>query len=156
LALLVDDDDDSRLIYGTILSRGELEVITACDGAAALCVARATTPNVIVLDIGLPMLDGVEVLKSIRRDPNLCEIPVIALTGRAMLHEQSAVQALGFNQVLLKPCEPVAVLAAVEAQLRGRRVSGGGFLHPTDCRVESDLAPGEVGSAILDLAAPEW
>lgn len=117
VVLLVDDDEDSRLIYRTILRQAGLEVVTVGDGLAALDVASLIEPSVIVLDIGLPALDGIDVLKSVRRDERLCGIPVIAVTGRAMIHEQPLLREAGFDDVLLKPAEPAAVLKAVQAQL---------------------------------------
>jgi DNA-binding response OmpR family regulator len=117
VVLLVDDDEDSRLIYRTILRQAGFEVVTVGDGLAALTVANLIEPSVIVLDIGLPTLDGIDVLKAIRQDERLCAIPVISVTGRAMVHEQPLLRDAGFDDVLLKPVEPAVVLRAVQAQL---------------------------------------
>jgi len=128
--LLVEDDDDSRLIYRTILGSAGLEIVTAGDGAAGLRVASILRPSVIVLDIGLPLLDGVGVLRAIRRDPLLRATPVIALTGRVLVHEQHALADAGFDHVLLKPIEPAAVLAAIQARLDGgSQTPRGGIDH---------------------------
>ena len=117
--LLVDDDDDSRLIYRTYLAKDGHEVVTVGDGAAVLRVASIIGPTVILLDIALPTLDGIAILKRIRCHPGLRATPVIALTGRAMTHEQHRLREAGFDEVLLKPIEPAAVVAAVQRHLDG-------------------------------------
>jgi len=123
--LLVEDDNDSRLIYRTFLSQAGLEVVTVGDGAAVLRVANIVGPSVILLDIGLPNLDGIQVLKRIRNDPRLRATPVIAITGRAMTHEQYNLRDAGFDAVLLKPIEPSAVLGAIQQHLDVQRSTRG-------------------------------
>ena len=117
VVLLVDDDENSRLIYRTVLAHAGIEVMTASDGAVGLLVGRSVKPRVIVLDIGLPTLDGFEVMKQLRRDASFNGATIIALTGRAMAHEQHELREAGFDKVLLKPIEPSLVLDAVRQAL---------------------------------------
>ena len=117
VVLLVDDDENSRLIYRTVLARAGIEVMTANDGAVGLLIGRSVKPRVIVLDIGLPTIDGFEVLKQLRKDAAFHDATIIALTGRAMAHEQHELREAGFDKVLLKPIEPRLVLDAVREAL---------------------------------------
>jgi CheY-like chemotaxis protein len=117
VVLLVDDDENSRLIYRTVLAHAGIEVVTAGDGAVGLLVSRSVKPRVIVLDIGLPTIDGFEMMKQLRKDKAFGGPTIIALTGRAMAHEQHELRAAGFDKVLLKPIEPRLVLEAVREAL---------------------------------------
>jgi CheY-like chemotaxis protein len=117
VVLLVDDDENSRLIYRTVLAHAGIEVMTASDGAVGLLVGRSIKPRVIVLDIGLPTLDGFEVMKQLRQDAGFDGATIIALTGRAMAHEQHELRTAGFDRVLLKPIEPSVVLSVVREAL---------------------------------------
>jgi CheY-like chemotaxis protein len=111
--LLIDDDEDSRVMYRTILAHAGIEVVTVTDGGDGLQVARAVKPSVIVLDIGLPTMSGLEVLQRVRQDSNLNGTAVIALTGRVLQEQQQELADAGFDNVLMKPIEPTTVLAAV-------------------------------------------
>ena len=86
--LLIDDDEDSRVMYRTILAHAGIEVVTVTDGGDGLEVARAVKPSVIVLDIGLPTMSGLEVLQRVRQDSALSETAVIALTGHVLKEQQ--------------------------------------------------------------------
>lgn len=111
--LLIDDDEDSRIMYRTILAHAGIEVVTVTDGGDGLQVARAVKPSVIVVDIGLPTMSGLEVLQQVRQDSSLSETAVIALTGRVLQEEQRELADAGFDNILMKPIEPTTVLAAV-------------------------------------------
>ena len=111
--LLIDDDEDSRVMYRTILAHAGIEVVTVTDGGDGLQVARAVKPSVIVLDIGLPTMSGLEVLQRVRKDSALSETAVIALTGHVLKEQQQELVDAGFDNILTKPIEPTTVLAAV-------------------------------------------
>lgn len=115
--LLVDDDDDSRELYSQILARDGYTVITADRGDLGLELATAHQPTVIVLDIGLPALSGVEVMRRLRGTP-AHGTPVIAVTGRVMPSQQHEIRGEGFHRVLYKPASPREVLAAVADAMR--------------------------------------
>lgn len=118
--LLVDDDEDSRLIFSLVLEHAGYSVVTAARGDEALEKALTERPAVIVSDIGLPGFDGIELLRRLNDTP-AAGTPVIAVTGRVMLHEQYRVRAHGFRCVLLKPLAPKLVLQAVDDVLSRRR-----------------------------------
>jgi len=114
--LLVDDDEDSRIIYSIVLEHAGFSVTTARSGDEVLRLALAEMPCVILLDIGLPVLDGFEVMRQLQATP-ACAIPVIAVTGRVMTHQVHEMATRGFADVLFKPATPKTVLSAVTAAL---------------------------------------
>src|SRR5687768_16075325 len=92
--LLIEDDRHSREGYQTYLSGAGFNVHVLDGGARALAVAKKTTPDLIVLDLGLPDLDGWEVARQLKSDEKTKQIPIIAFSGRSMQHEQvSALRA---------------------------------------------------------------
>jgi two-component system cell cycle response regulator DivK len=111
--LLIDDDEDSRVMYRTILAHAGIEVVTVTDGGDGLEVARAVKPSVIVLDVAVPTMSGLEVLQRVRQDSSLSETAVIALSDRMLKEEQQELADAGFDTILMKPIEPTTVLAAV-------------------------------------------
>lgn len=117
--LLVEDNVDNRAIYRTILEHGGLEVIEAQDGAAGLRLARERRPDVILMDISIPVLDGWEATRQLKADPETRDIPVVALTAHALAGDRQKAEEIGFDQYLAKPIEPRRVMEAVRALLEG-------------------------------------
>jgi len=111
--LLIDDNEDSRVVYRTMLAHAGIEVVTLSDGGDGLQVARAVKPSVIVLDVGVPATSGLEVVQELRNDSSLAETTVIALTASVLKEEQQQLADAGCNAVLMKPTEPTTVLSAV-------------------------------------------
>src|SRR5262249_4371068 len=99
---LVDDNDDNRLIIRTILEE-QYEIDEFANGTEALDAFRRERPDVVVLDVSLPEMDGTEVLQLIRDDSDLCDLPVIALTAHAMLGDREKYLAAGFDEYIAKP-----------------------------------------------------
>jgi two-component system KDP operon response regulator KdpE len=118
LILLADDDADTVAAYEVLFGRRGYAVETAADGAEALAKAIDVRPDIIVLDMGLPRLDGLQVLRALRSEPTTRRMPVIVLTGRASTTEVDEAQKAGGNVVLTKPCEPDELCRAVETLLR--------------------------------------
>ncbi|MDB4875527.1 MAG: response regulator receiver [Gemmatimonadetes bacterium] len=116
--LLVDDDEDTRVIYSTLFKHAGIDVITARDGAEGLRLATESRPRVILMDIGLPILDGVEAVKRIRATPASPQVTIIALTGLFITNRQQELLESGFDDVILKPASPHAVLDVVQSILR--------------------------------------
>jgi CheY-like chemotaxis protein len=108
--LIVDDNDDSRDILALILGMNGFEVIQARDGIEALKQARTHAPSVIVTDIFMPRLDGIDFTRQLRADPALAAIPVIAQT--AYITAIDTHRDL-FAAVLEKPCQPSELLATL-------------------------------------------
>ena len=99
---IVEDNEDSRLLIRAIL-KGLYEVIEYEDGESALAGLRVEKPDLLVLDISLPGMAGTEVLRRIRGDGSLSDLPVIALTAHAMDGGRKEYVAAGFNDHIGKP-----------------------------------------------------
>ncbi|HEY8483378.1 MAG TPA: response regulator [Longimicrobiales bacterium] len=115
--LIADDHEDSRAIIRTMLEHYGRRVLEAWDGEECLRKARAAHPDVIVLDLVLPILNGWETARALRQDPETAQIPILAFTA-AVLPEQRerAIQA-GCDAVLVKPASPTALLSAIDTLL---------------------------------------
>ena len=106
LILVVDDFTDNREMYAQYLAFRGFRVAEAADGHEALRKAGELLPDLVVMDLSLPGLDGWEATRRLRRDDRTSAIPVIALTGHALDgHSQSARDA-GCDSFLIKPCQP--------------------------------------------------
>jgi DNA-binding response OmpR family regulator len=116
--LAVDDSPTILEMIKAILESGGYEVLTAVDGQEALAVARAERPDLILLDVMLPKLDGYRVCRLLKFDQNYRHIPIIMLTAKT--EEQSMATGLrtGADQYLTKPVEPERLLASVAEELR--------------------------------------
>jgi CheY-like chemotaxis protein len=115
--LIVDDAADTRELYATYLDSRGFSALTAPDGEVALEMARRLRPDVIVMDLAMPRLDGIMATERLKRDPRTRRIPVILMTGyphRAI--QQGALEA-GADVFLTKPCLP----EDLESHLRALR-----------------------------------
>jgi two-component system CheB/CheR fusion protein len=124
--LVVEDEGDSREILATVLREWGAEVLTASSAAEALEALKSLRPDVLVSDIGMPGMDGFELLRQVRqRAPEAGgRVPAIALTAYTDDESRHQAVAAGFEEHLGKPAEPDALLAAV-ARLAGRRHPSG-------------------------------
>ncbi len=104
--LVADDDNDILLLVTTRLRRDGFEVTAARDGDEALALARAERPRVAVLDIGMPGLDGLEVLAAIRADERLRDVRVLLLTAKAQESDVRRGYAAGADAYVRKPFSP--------------------------------------------------
>jgi two-component system cell cycle response regulator DivK len=115
--LLVEDARDTRELFAEALHVRGFEVVQAADGMEALSLAKAAVPDVVVLDIGLPRLDGFYVAELWKRDPSMQKVPVIALSAFTEGdYETRALQA-GCASALRKPCAPDVVVREIERLL---------------------------------------
>ena len=113
LVLVVDDDNDARLIWKTILETRGFAVVQAADGAEAVEIARRNRPALVLLDLVMPNVDGWEVMELLRLDRRSEEIPVVAVTSTEAHPEE--VRQAGFCALLRKPVLPPQLVKAVEA-----------------------------------------
>jgi CheY-like chemotaxis protein len=120
--LVVEDGDDAREMMEAMLSLHGHEVRTAPDGAAALREAARFAPDAVLLDIGLPDLDGYEVARRLRAAPGSRGAFLVALTGYGQSEDEAAAYAAGFDRHMTKPVEPAA-LARLLAEISPARVS---------------------------------
>lgn len=111
--LVVDDNRDTAQTIATVLSLEGHELRTAGDGFEALECARVFRPEVIVLDIGLPRLSGYEVARELRRDPQMRDTLLIALTGYGQPADVAHAEACGFDLHFIKPMEPQRIIEAI-------------------------------------------
>jgi CheY-like chemotaxis protein len=114
VVLLVDDNEDCRIIYGSTLRHAGYVVRTADDGLEGLLSAQENLPGLILLDIGMPVMDGMAALEKLKSDPRTAGIPVIAVSARVARDQHDAVLLAGFTEVLLKPIKPAEILATVK------------------------------------------
>jgi CheY-like chemotaxis protein len=115
--LLVEDNEDNRIIYSTVLRHLGYTVVEAEDGAQAISLARSVKPDLILMDISIPEVDGWEATRILRRDPATSTIPIIALTAHALADDRVRATEVGFDAYLAKPIEPRAVVAEVRRWL---------------------------------------
>ncbi len=115
--LLVEDNPENREIYGTYLRHFGYEVLEATDGAEGVRIARESRPRLVLMDVGLPVLDGLEATRRLKADPATAAIPVVALTAHAMAGDREAARDAGCDGYVTKPVEPTRVLAVVRAFL---------------------------------------
>lgn len=106
LVLVVDDFHDNREMYMQYLSFAGYRVAEAVDGEDALAKARSLLPDVIVMDLSLPRLDGWEATRRLKKDPLTQAIPVIALTGHALAGHAEGALGAGCDAFVTKPCVP--------------------------------------------------
>jgi CheY-like chemotaxis protein len=106
LILIADDRASSRELLRLVLERAGYEVLEAEDGQAALDRARTRTPDLILLDLQMPVLDGYQVLAVLRSEPRLANLPVLALTASAMRGDRERILEAGFTDYLAKPAGP--------------------------------------------------
>ena len=117
VVLVADDDDDILLLVTTRLKRDGYEIVAARNGTDALALARQHSPRVAVLDIGMPGLDGVEVLRRIRADESLRETRVLLLTAKAQESDVRRGYAGGADAYVKKPFSPAELSAKVSELL---------------------------------------
>jgi two-component system, cell cycle response regulator DivK len=115
--LIVDDDLNTREGYRTYLSGKGFDVRALDGGVDALAFAKSVAPDLVVLDLGLPDIDGWEVARRLKGDDETRAIPIIAFSGRSMQHEQVSALRAGCDVYLTKPCAPDKLLGAVRKLL---------------------------------------
>lgn len=115
--LIVEDNEMNRDMLSRRLERKGYEVLIAVDGEMGLAVAREKSPNLILMDMSLPVVDGWEATRRIKADDVLKHIPVIALTAHAMANDRDKALEAGCDDYDTKPIELPRLLAKMEALL---------------------------------------
>ncbi len=115
LVLVVDDHLDTRDMYCQVLDVFGYATAGASDGFEAHEKARTDLPDVILTDIGLPKMDGMELCARLKADARTAHIPVIALTGFGEATVAERARKLGILKVLVKPCNPDLLIAEIRA-----------------------------------------
>ena len=117
--LLVDDDEDCHAMYGDYLRHLGFAFLSARDGLEGLEMTRAQLPSIVVMDVRLPKLDGLEATKRLKADSRTAGIPVILLTAHAEKSMIPCAQESGCDAFLTKPCTPADLLAEIERVMSG-------------------------------------
>jgi len=115
--LVIEDQEDNRQILRDLLTSVDFEVIEAADGEAGLAAAAAHRPDLILMDIQLPGLDGYEATRRLKADAALYAIPVIAVTSHASSSDVDKARAAGCDAFVSKPFSPRQLLAKVREYL---------------------------------------
>lgn len=116
--LVADDRPTGRELVRTILENTGYTVIEAGDGIEALKSARDAHPDLIILDLHMPGLDGFGVIEELRRDPQFASTPIVALTASAMQGDRERAMSVGFTGYITKPIRLNALRGEVERLLR--------------------------------------
>jgi two-component system, cell cycle response regulator DivK len=111
--LIVEDTEDNRQIIRDLLSSVGYELIEAEDGAAGVAMAQNERPDLILMDIQLPQMDGYEATRRIRAVPELATVPIIAVTSYALSGDEAKTRAAGCDGYIAKPFSPRQLLAKI-------------------------------------------
>lgn len=112
--LLVEDNEDNRIVYRTILEHVGYNVIEAHDGEEGVTRARGSLPDLILMDISIPKMDGWQATRQIKANDLTASIPIIALTAHALDEDRRKASQAGCDGYLAKPIEPRRVVEEVE------------------------------------------
>ena len=115
--LIIEDQEDNRAIMRDLLSTAGYALIEAVDGEEGVKLARSERPDLILMDIQLPVLDGYEATRRIRAIADLKSVPIIAVTSYALSGDEAKTRAAGCDSYVAKPFSPRELLAKVRALL---------------------------------------
>ena len=118
--LVVEDYPDARELYEQYLAHKGFHVESARDGHEALAAAAAHHPDVILMDLSMPGLDGWEATRRLKADPATADVPIVAVTGHALAGQDVAARNAGCDAYVTKPCLPQDLVEIVRAILRDR------------------------------------
>jgi DNA-binding response OmpR family regulator len=151
--LVVEDDDAISLVLQRSLRMEGYDVRVAGDGVAALDEAHSFLPDLVILDLGLPMLDGIEVAKTLRLTD---DVPILVLTARDGVESRVEGLDAGADDYLVKPFERQELLARLRALLRRRPPRGQAAITVGDLRLNPDTHEVTRGERQLDLTQREF
>jgi two-component system cell cycle response regulator DivK len=115
--LVVEDQEDLRGLLRDLFTRSGYVVIEAADGATGIASAKSDCPDIIVMDIQMPVIDGYEATRRIKADPALARIPVVAVSSFAMKGDEEKARAAGCDHYVTKPYSPMQLLRIVRGYL---------------------------------------
>jgi CheY-like chemotaxis protein len=111
--LVVDDYADARNVWAEYLHLAGFRVLTAADGPEALASVQSNPPDIVLMDLELPGLSGLDVAAQLKNSAETRHIPLIATTGHSVATHGDRAIAAGFARVLVKPCDPADVIAEI-------------------------------------------
>ncbi len=156
--LVVEDEMKIARLVRDYLEHAGFDVAVAGDGGAAVAAARGSKPDLVVLDLGLPGLDGLDVTRELRRSSN---VPIVMLTARGDESDRIVGLELGADDYVVKPFSPKELVARVRAVLRRTEstragAGGGGVLRAGDVEVDQQRMRVQVGGRAVDLTPTEF
>ncbi len=153
--LVVDDEPKIVQLARDYLEHAGFGVLSAHDGKAALAVARSEKPDLIVLDLGLPEVDGLDVTRALRKDSN---VPIIMLTARAEEADKLIGLELGADDYVTKPFSPKELVARVRAVFRRSDAAsaGGETIRAADLTLDLPRMRARVGAREVELTPTEF
>jgi CheY-like chemotaxis protein len=128
--LIAEDNATNHELFRELLEARGYSVVEACDGQEALQVLHQTQPDILLLDIGMPILDGFAVVREIRKDPKLAPLPILGVTAYAMQGDRERILSSGFDGYLSKPIDAKLLAAELERLLTRRPVQAAGPKPP--------------------------
>jgi two-component system cell cycle response regulator DivK len=111
--LVIEDTEDNRQIIRDLLTSFDYELIEAVDGAEGVAMAQTHHPDLILMDIQLPVIDGYEATRQIRAIPELAKVPIVAVTSYALSGDEAKTREAGCDGYIAKPFSPRQLLAKV-------------------------------------------
>jgi DNA-binding response OmpR family regulator len=152
--LVVDDELKIVQLARDYLAHAGYDVLTASDGKTALAIQRAEKPDLIVLDLGLPVMDGLDVTRSLRKDS---DVPIIMLTARVDESDKLVGLELGADDYVTKPFSPKELVARVRAVLRRAESAraGGEIIRAADVLIDLPRMHVMAGDRRVDLTPTE-
>ena len=122
--LIIDDNPENLELMTSLLGAFGHTMLKAMDGEEGLQLARREKPDLILCDVQMPKLDGFELARQIRRDPQLSDVPLVAVTASVMQGDLEKVMSAGFNAYVTKPIVPEDFASQAEAFLKAELRSG--------------------------------
>ncbi len=118
--LIAEDNDDNRIVYATMLEHHGYEVVTTPNGAEVKALVAKEKPDLILMDVSLPGMNGWDATRQLKSDPQTAHIPVIAITAHALPEDRFTAGEVGCDGYLSKPVGPRRVLEEVDRMVNAR------------------------------------
>lgn len=115
--LLADDHEDNRLALLTVLAREGYRALGAANGLEAVEACREHLPDLVLMDLAMPVMDGRQAMRELRDDPRTARIPIVVLTAMALSVDRDRLIADGFDELLTKPCMPPHLIREVRRMI---------------------------------------
>ncbi len=112
--LLADDHEDNRAALLAVLEHDGYRTLEARNGREAVDLVRAHRPDLVVMDLAMPVMDGLQAMRLLKEDPETAGIPIVAFTAMALTYSRAEMEAEGFDGFLTKPCMPPTFLQEVQ------------------------------------------
>ncbi len=120
-ALLIEDNENNRYLLRLLMEHAGFAVVAACEGRSGIDLARREAPDVILLDIQMPEMDGYEVAAALKNDPVLARIPIVGVSSFAMPGDRDKAMRAGFAGYIEKPVDPERFAHSVTMFMKGTK-----------------------------------